>query len=156
MKYLKFLLPLLFLVLSCSESVPPSLELPSVISDGMVLQQNSDVVLWGRTHPKQKITVSTTWGDRKIVKADKSGQWSAKISTIAAGGPYKITIQAGDTSRILSDVYLGEVWLCSGQSNMEMTMAGWPPTDTVLNAAKEMEEANFPLIIEMLSDSELM
>lgn len=100
-------------------------KLPSIIGDGMVLQRNTVVNIWGWAEPEKKIKVSNSWSrDVVSVKADKNGHWTATISTGDAGGPYTITIDDGEP-RILEDVLLGEVWLCSGQSNMEMPMQGF-------------------------------
>jgi sialate O-acetylesterase len=145
MKKLSLLL-LTVLVLSCTKSPVIKFELPSVISDGMVLQRNTEVVLWGKASPSRKVLVTTSWGVKSAVRTNKMGQWQVKVKTGDAGGPYEIAFQAGDTSVTLTNVLLGEVWVCSGQSNMEMPVSGWPPNDTILNSAKEIAEANYPQI----------
>lgn len=101
-------------------------ELPSVISDNMVLQQNSEAALWGKAVPGSKVSIVTGWnGRRTTVNADpESGKWLVRVPTAKAGGPYEITISDGSTVR-LRNVLLGEVWFCSGQSNMEMTLSGY-------------------------------
>ena len=146
MKRLPIFVSLLIIVVSCSKPSLPILELPALIGEGMVLQQNSDVVLWGEINPNRKIEITTSWGIRERVKADKEGNWSANIKTQGAGGPFEIAFQTSDTSTIVNDVYLGEVWLCSGQSNMEMTLTGWPPSDSINNSEEEIANADFPLI----------
>ena len=140
---------LIFLVcsmLSCNKPTEVKFELPSIIGSEMVLQRNTDVNLWGKATPGQKIEITTTWGIKKSVRADKAGKWTLSIPTGEAGGPYDVALQSKDTSIILNDILIGEVWLCSGQSNMEMPLTGWPPTDTILNSKKEIENANFPRI----------
>lgn len=99
--------------------------LPAILSDHMVLQQNTTVKLWGWSEVRENITVTTTW-DTTTYKATGNGsaKWIAQIKTPAGGGPYKITIKGRNTIEI-SDVLIGEVWVLSGQSNMEMS-AGWP------------------------------
>ena len=145
MKNLKVFFPVLFLlIISCSKPATPVLELPSLISDGMVLQQKTDAKLWGRSNPGDKISINTSWGTRASCRADRDGNWTAEIETREAGGPFEIAIQTRDTSTVISDVYLGEVWLGSGQSNMEMTLTGWPPNDTILNSASEIAHADYP------------
>ncbi len=95
--------------------------LPAIIGSHMVLQQNTAVKIWGLSNPGEKIMVSTNW-DTTTVNAvgGSSAKWSLLLKTPAAGGPYTITIKASNTI-ILEDVLIGEVWNCSGQSNMEMS-----------------------------------
>ena len=96
--------------------------LPSVFADHMVLQQKSNVAIWGWSDPGETIRIVTSWSkDTVKVKADNSSKWSTSIKTIAAGGPYSIQI-LGTEKVQLNNVMLGEVWICSGQSNMEMSV----------------------------------
>ncbi len=97
------------------------LKLPSIIGDHMVLQQNSTANIWGWAAPGEKVEVTTGWdGKRYKVNADGQGNWLVEVNTAAAGGPFEIRIEA-DVTKVLENVMLGEVWVCSGQSNME-----WP------------------------------
>ncbi len=106
-------------------SASARVQLPSVLSDGMVLQQQSLVNLWGKSNPGKTVIISPSWsGNTYKAVADKTGDWSVQIPTIAAGGPYSIVFNDGD-QLTLTDVLLGEVWLCSGQSNMEMPVKGF-------------------------------
>lgn len=90
----------------------------------MVLQQNSKVNFWGYSKKNNKIKVTTTWDNRSYsFKSDENGVWKIDFITLSAGGPYKIKIDDGDET-ILEDVLLGEVWICSGQSNMAMALEG--------------------------------
>jgi len=97
--------------------VTAAIRLPSILGSHMVLQQNSEVKLWGWCSPAENITIKTSW-DTITYRAtgESSAKWLLKIKTPAAGGPYTITI---NETTILSDVMIGEIWLCSGQSNME-------------------------------------
>ena len=96
------------------------LRLPAVLSSGMVLQQNDSVTLWGWSQPAEKIFITTGWNNHTdSVIADNGANWKTKIETPAAGGPYSILFK-GNNSIELKDVLIGEVWICSGQSNMEM------------------------------------
>jgi sialate O-acetylesterase len=140
------LIILTILLVACTKQSSVTFELPSIIGDNMILQRNTEVNLWGKASPHQKVQITTTWGTKKVTKADRTGQWQVKIKTTDAGGPYEIGIQTPDTSITISNVLLGEVWICSGQSNMEMPLKGWPPNDTINNSAKEIEEANYPQI----------
>lgn len=96
------------------------LRLPSVISSGMVLQQNDSVSLWGWGYNGQLIKATGSWNsDTSSVRINNHGKWNMKIKTPAAGGPYTLRISTSGNTIVLDDVMVGEVWLCSGQSNME-------------------------------------
>ncbi len=97
--------------------------LPSFFSDSMVLQQQTEAVIWGTDKAKTKITVTGSWGKSSKVISDESGKWKLKLATPTAGGPYTVVINGSNTIT-LHEVLIGEVWLCSGQSNMEMTLKG--------------------------------
>ena len=101
----------------------------------MVLQQNSEVKLWGWGDPGEKIKITTTWDTTTYtVSSTSNAKWSTMIKTPVAGGPYKISIK-GKNSIELDDVMIGEVWVCSGQSNMEMNVNwGLPYSDDVNKA----------------------
>lgn len=99
--------------------------LPPFFADNMVLQQQSDVAIWGWTKAGSTVQLSCTWNKKKYgTSADANGKWKLSIATPAAGGPYEITISDGE-SLTLKNILIGEVWLCSGQSNMEMPMKGY-------------------------------
>lgn len=127
---------LIGIVLSCMASLMQAqVSLPPVFADNMVLQQKSDAALWGKSEPNAKIIITTTWsGGRTIVNADSEGKWFTRISTPSAGGPYEITFNDGK-KLTLKNVLIGEVWICSGQSNMEMPMRGYPgqPVDGAID-----------------------
>lgn len=108
-----------------AEGVQAKLTLPSFFTDGMVLQQQSTVAIWGTSDKKQqKVTVGTSWNNKKYsVLTDEAGKWRVKVETPAYGGPYSIELSDGDLVRI-DNVLIGEVWLCSGQSNMDMRVSG--------------------------------
>jgi sialate O-acetylesterase len=115
-----------------------------LFQDGMVLQQKNSVPVWGMGIPGTNVIVEGSWGKQVSVKADTNGAWFVKLPTAKAGGPYTLTIRHGDSVVVLKDVLLGEVWLCSGQSNMEMPLEGWPPSDTIINSAYEISHAQYP------------
>lgn len=111
--------------------------LSSLFADNMVLQQNTDVALWGTAEPGKKIMISSTWSKDKVtVVAGENGEWFARIATPSAGGPYELTFNDGD-KLTLKNVLIGEVWICSGQSNMEMQMKGFKgqPVDGAIDLA---------------------
>ena len=101
-------------------------KLPSILGDNMVLQQKTAATLWGWAKENVKITVTTSW-DKKTYKtnSDSKGGWLLKVNTPEAGGPYQVTLSDGE-ALILNNILIGEVWFCSGQSNMEMPMQGFP------------------------------
>ncbi len=110
----------------------------------MVLQQQETVSLWGKNTSNQKVTISANWGEEVSTESDSDGNWKVNIATPEAGGPYSINISTKDTTIVIEDVLIGEVWLASGQSNMEMTLYGWPPKDTILNAKSVIDGADYP------------
>jgi sialate O-acetylesterase len=98
------------------------IRLPPVMSSNMVLQQNSQATIWGWSDASERFTISCSWKTTiDSITALNSGKWKAKISTPSAGGPYTITIKGRSNSITLENILIGEVWLCSGQSNMEMS-----------------------------------
>lgn len=116
--------------------------LPSIFSNGMVLQQQSEVSIWGKTEFGHALQIKTSW-DKKTysVIADNDGSWKIKIKTSKAGGPYNIQFvdSLGDKTT-LEEVYCGEVWICSGQSNMVISLKN------VINSEHEIKNANYPQI----------
>jgi len=133
-----------------SYSAPPglnnSLKLPSVFSNHMVLQQKTKVTIWGWSSPGQKVYVAGSWGKHTKAVTLSDGKWKVKLPTPAAGGPYTIIIKTTDSEIEIKDVLIGEVWLASGQSNMDIPLKGWPPGDTIFNSALEIANANYPAI----------
>lgn len=101
------------------------IELPAIFGDHMVLQQQTDAGIWGKASPGKTVKVVTSWNKKSYsTTADKDGNWKLKVQTPAAGGPYSIDISDG-SKLTLKDVLIGEVWICSGQSNMQMPMTGY-------------------------------
>ncbi len=118
-------------------------KLPSVFADDMVLQQKTDAAIWGQAAPRRQVTISTTWTDRRYqTNADADGSWEIKVPTPSYGGPYTLTISDGE-DLTLNNVLIGEVWICSGQSNMEMPLADW---GQIMNYKEEIAHANYPEI----------
>ena len=120
LKFLLGALPVLFAsVASYAEVV-----LPSVFANGMVLQQNTEVAIWGSSTTQKEIVVTTSWNAKSYKANPTSGNWKVKVATPVAGGPYTIVINDGDETK-LQDILIGEVWIASGQSNMEMPLKGF-------------------------------
>lgn len=115
----------LFILIVSSDQLNAQVTLPSVFSDNMVLQQQTDVSFWGKADPGSRINIRTSWNGKSYsAKTDINGSWKTKVSTPSAGGPYTVIINGGKTIT-LRNVMIGEVWVCSGQSNMEMPMKGY-------------------------------
>lgn len=115
--------------------------LPAVFSDNMVLQQQAQVPLWGQADKGKTVKVIPSWDAKTYTAvADAAGNWKIEVPTPGAGGPYDIRISDGKEIR-LSNVMIGEVWICSGQSNMEMPVKGW---GKVQNFQQEVDNANHP------------
>jgi sialate O-acetylesterase len=119
--------------------------LPSCLTDNMVLQQKTSVNLWGTQSPGTNLTIITSWNNSAYhVHADANGNWKVKVTTPGYGGPYTITFNDGSITA-LKNILIGEVWVCSGQSNMEMQLSGF--YGDVLNLGPELADAaNYPEI----------
>src|SRR6478735_675088 len=107
------------ILLILSSQAEAQLRLPAIISSGMVLQQNDSANLWGWGNPSEKILVTTSWnGKTDTANVNNRANWKIKVKTPSAGGPFTITLKGSNTI-VLNNVMIGEVWVCSGQSNME-------------------------------------
>lgn len=115
------------------------IRLPQIINDHMVLQRHQPVPVWGWAKKNEKITVSFLHHTIST-KADRNGEWKLELPQMNAGGPYEMTISGAKETIVLRNILIGEVWICSGQSNME-----WPLSSTI-DAEKEIRQANYPFI----------
>jgi sialate O-acetylesterase len=112
---------LIVLLLPVSIFCKAIIRLPAVIGSNMVLQQQSNVKLWGWSGAGEKIAITTSWNNKTdSVTGTRDANWQVTVQTPAAGGPYTITIKGSNTI-VLENVLIGEVWVCSGQSNMEFS-----------------------------------
>ncbi len=112
----------LLLITATAQAV---VKLPAIFADGMVMQQQTQANLWGTSAPLKRMTLTTGWdGKQYHTTANAAGAWKLSVPTPKAGGPYRLTFDDGQRTT-LSNVLIGEVWLCSGQSNMEMPMKGF-------------------------------
>lgn len=142
-------LSIIAFLLFCSPLVQAKIILPSVFSDNMVLQQKTNAAIWGKTDASKAVKITVSWNKVNYgAIADANGNWKIKVATPGYGGPYTITISDGETL-VLNNVLIGDVWICSGQSNMEMPLAGW---GKILNYEKEIADANFPNIRLLQAD----
>lgn len=116
--------------------------LPDIFDNHMVIQQNTDARIWGWGNAGSQVKVSGSWAPEDTVstKVNDNGSWELRIKTAKAGGPYQLTVTGvpgiPPNTLIIKDVFLGEVWLCSGQSNME-----WSAYGPILNAKEEIQAA---------------
>lgn len=108
-------------------SVQAKIKLPHIICDNMVLQQQTEARLWGWSKAGKEVKVTTSWDGKTVkTKVDANGKWLVKVSTPAASyTPYSITFDDGDGKVTIQNVLAGEVWVCAGQSNMEMPLKGF-------------------------------
>lgn len=111
----------------------------SIFGNNMVIQQGINAPIWGTAKPNEKITIA--FADRiQKTKADKTGKWMMRLPIMKAGGPFKMLISSGKDSVVYPSVFVGEVWLAGGQSNMQLLMP------EIKNAGKEIADANYPAI----------
>lgn len=130
-----------FLFFTLGMYASANVHLPAIFADHMVLQRNATVNIWGHAEPNEEITLTADFLDREYkVKANSEAKFSIAFPTSKEGGPYTIKIK-GYNEVILKDVLLGEVWLMSGQSNMEMS-AAWG----IQNGEEEASKAQEPNI----------
>ncbi len=140
-------------------STQAKVRLHHLVSDNMIIQQQSDVRLWGWAKPGKKVTATTSWSEqRATAKTDKQGRWLLTVkSPKASYEPLSITFDDGDGTVTISNVLAGEVWVCAGQSNMEMPVKGFwgcPVEDynqVVIDAARHsgVRSAKIPSIMRM-------
>lgn len=133
-----------FSLIEAQAEMKNQIEMPAIFSDNMVIQQQTSAAVWGKAEPGLKVNVTVSWGETTSTIVGNDGRWIVKIKTPKAGGPYELKIEIGDSTIVYKNVLIGEVWLCSGQSNMEMPLMGWPPRDTIWGSANAIKEANYP------------
>ena len=123
--------------------VGTTLELAGMFKDHMVFQRECDAAIWGTTSPGSAVTVTPSWTkERFLAKADGDGNWRTTIKTPTAGGPFKVDVKSGSETKQLSDVLVGEVWICSGQSNMQWKLRGFG----VDHFKEDVQKAKYPRI----------
>jgi sialate O-acetylesterase len=123
-----------------------AIQLAPLFQDNMVLQQQRSVPIWGKGIPGTQVLIKTSWGKNVSTVVNPDSSWVASLLTPKAGGPFQISIRHGNNVTVVRNILVGEVWLCSGQSNMEMPLEGWPPSDTIANSAGEIDQALYPTI----------
>lgn len=133
---------LLLVAFCCAVIAQSAVRLPKILSDHLVIQRNKPITIWGWADPNESVTVMFKSQSKKT-KAGKDGKWKIVLQPEAEGGPFEMTIKGKNTLKV-SDILIGEVWVCSGQSNME-----WSVRSTK-NAEAEIRDANYPNIRQFL------
>lgn len=133
----RLILALFFLILGFASFA--QIKLARLFSDHVVLQRQKIIPVWGWASPNEKVSVSLS-NQTQSVEADASGKWMVNFSAMEAGGPYKMNVSANSGKLELNDILIGEVWLLSGQSNMEFKVS------QANNFKEEKKNANFPQI----------
>ena len=136
---------LIYVNISFSQQSLSSIKLPSLFSDNMVLQRNSEVHIWGHSLAKSEVKIIVPWGEY-INTSNSDGEWEVIVPTQEYKGPFKVEICSNENCITIQNVVLGEVWLASGQSNMSMPLQGWLPTDPIENSSLEISSSHqYPL-----------
>lgn len=148
MKGLYILLMTAFVCAFSISSAYATIRLPALISNNMILQQNDRVKLWGWAEGGEKISITTSWNQATThITANSDGSWQTTVKTSAAGGPFMINFVASNSIQV-ENVLLGEVWVASGQSNMEFFVGKTrsPSYTGVVDYEQEIKGANYPMI----------
>ena len=134
------------IALATTTAARAELKLPTFFGDNMVLQQQMAVPVWGWAAPGAEVTVSFA-GQTKTTQADADGKWLVKLGKLKASAePRSLVVQSGET-KTFTNILVGEVWLASGQSNMEKPIGNQPGQKPVYNAEEELASgSNFPQI----------
>ena len=141
----------ILIIMSCQKTYSPAtdIELLPLFTDNMVLQQKQDIPIWGTAKPGGEVVVTLNEQKKSAIVND-NGNWEVNLSPVPAGGPYELEI-SGKQAHKIKNVMVGEVWICSGQSNMEMAVnTEW---GKINNAEEEVANANYPNIRLMIVQS---
>lgn len=124
-RILNSVLAVLLVMAFSANHVFAEIKLPAIFCDNMVMQQQTDAAIWGKANKNSNVKVTTSWNNKTYnTRTSDDGIWKVKVTTPKAGGPFEITMSDGKALK-LKNVLIGEVWVCSGQSNMEMPMKGY-------------------------------
>ena len=136
---MKKLLSLTVCLLFVLSQIMAQLSVPSFFSDHMVLQREKPINIWGTASAGERISV-TLGKAQKSTRTDKNGKWSVSLPPMQAGGPYTLNVKSLKQTLSFTDILIGEVWICSGQSNMEFRLR------SANHATEEVAAANYPQI----------
>jgi sialate O-acetylesterase len=124
-RFISSLMTVLIVFIISSKTLYGEVNLPAIFGNNMVLQQKTEAAIWGTAAKNATVKVTTSWNNISYsARAGSDGKWKLKVATPSAGGPYEVSISDG-TMLKLKNVMIGEVWVCSGQSNMDMPMKGY-------------------------------
>ncbi len=127
-------IPLVFFMLVI-QLIYADIKLPAIVSSNMVLQRNTNIVLWGWADAEEKISIKTSWLSDKInIQADKDGNWRLEVKTNNSKEPQIIHLESKKSKIVLENILFGEVWLCSGQSNMQQPIKGYDGQPTFVSS----------------------
>jgi len=119
-----------------------NLKLPSIFNDNMILQQDSNVSIWGWSKSRSSISITVSWNEKTLItNSDDHGKWIINIKTPKSGKSHEISLKSGDQKISLSNILMGEVWIASGQSNMQMNLKGYN-NEPVLGANDAIANSN--------------
>tara|TARA_B100000809_G_scaffold204793_1_gene206280 strand:+ start:16163 stop:17620 length:1458 start_codon:yes stop_codon:yes gene_type:complete len=125
------------------QSIRAEVKLPAIVSSNMVLQRNTTIMLWGWADAKEKITINASWLNEQLnIEADKEGNWIVELQTTNTKAPQTIKIISKESDILLENILFGEVWLCSGQSNMQQPVKGYNGQPTFGSAMATTKSAN--------------
>jgi sialate O-acetylesterase len=146
--YRLVILTTLFLTFLCSyQSASANVRLPKIFTDSMIVQRDKPIKLWGWAGRDEKVVVKFH-NQSKAIKADATGQWSCFLNPESAGGPFELSV-TGKNTITLKDILIGDVWLCSGQSNMEFMV------NQAQNNIREIQQADYNEIRQYKVQNEL-
>jgi sialate O-acetylesterase len=135
---------LLSALIASSAACLAEVSLPQILASHMVMQRGEPVHIWGWARPSERVGVSFR-EETETATADPTGRWELYLSPKNAGGPYVLTVQ-GENKIVLDDILVGDLWIASGQSNMQIPLQGFNPETQIKDAAKEIAQANYPNI----------
>ena len=142
MRDLRRFLFFICVILVLTATAAAAVRLPAVIGPNMVLQEGMELSIWGWASPGEKVTVLLN--DAEVTaETNKWGEWKVKLPAQEAGGPFTMRV-SGENSHTLENILVGEVWVCSGQSNMEKKIGPMPGQRPVTNWALETKAADYP------------
>jgi sialate O-acetylesterase len=142
MKLLKNILVVTFLVFAGVQPLFAKVQLPKIFTDNMVLQRGQPVKIWGWANKGEVVNVRFN-GQTASAKTNTDGNWLITLKPMVYGGPFEMTIHSKSGNVVLKNILIGDVWICSGQSNMEFPVSGWTHVN---NYQEEIAAANYPAI----------
>ena len=141
---MNFIVTIFLLLFGCANYSPKTLSVSNLFSDGVILQRDTTVAIWGSANPNTLLELESSWGASSETKSDHNGKWNVQIKTEKAGGPHWLKIKSLKEKILIKDILFGEVWIAAGQSNMEMNFDYC--CNTTDSSYYEINSANYPSI----------